>query len=74
MIFAKIKPDGTTERLQHVAYTVRQTAPSEWRAYTIKGRLLARDRRSESHLRAVCDSIAEPVSGAAGLHEPACGA
>lgn len=73
MIFTKLKPDGTTERLQHVAYTVRQTAPSEWCAYTLKGRLLARDRRSESHLRAICDSIAEPASGAAGLYKFASG-
>lgn len=67
MIFTKAKPDGTIERLQHVAYTVRQTAPCEWCAYTVNGRLLARDRRSESHLRAICDSITEPFSGVAGL-------
>jgi len=61
MYFTKVRPDGTTERLRHVTYTVRQTGASEWCAYTLKGRLLARDRRSESHLRAVCDTIAEPA-------------
>jgi len=73
MIFTKLQRDGTVKRLRHVEYTIRQTAPAEWRAYTIQGRLLARDRRSAAHLRAICDSIAEPASGAVGLPYAASG-
>ena len=61
MQFTITRPNGTTERRQHIAYTVRQTAPGEWCAYRTDGSLLGRSRINESHLRSVCDTCTEPA-------------
>ena len=61
MQFTIIHPNGTREQRRHIAYTVRQTGPSEWCAYRTDGSLLARSRISANHLRAVCDTCTEPA-------------
>ena len=64
MKFTIQRPDGTTERRQHIAYSVRQTGPTEWTAYTTSGRVLGRSTVSESSLRTNCNSCTESVKTA----------